>query len=89
MQQITQDKAPMRAAMLANDVAFQRYAATRNGFPGHQFSPTAATEHLRTVCGVFSRRNLATDAAAFKRFQEMHTDFLLWSGRLQAPREAG
>ncbi|CUH87336.1 hypothetical protein PH5382_01262 [Phaeobacter sp. CECT 5382] len=81
MQQITQDKAPMRAAMLSNDVAFRRYAATRNGFPGHQFSPTAATEHLRTVCGVFSRRNLATDNDAFQPFEEMHTDFLIWAGR--------
>ena len=86
MQQITQDKAPRRAAILANDVAFQRYAATRNGLPGHQFSPTAATEHLRTVCGVFSRRNLATDADAFKRFQAMHTDFEQWSGRIPTPR---
>ena len=89
MQQIIQDKAPQRAAMLANDVAFQRYAATRNGFPGGQFSPTAATEHLRTVCQVKSRRQLATDTAARQRFENMHTDFLIWSGRIQAPRKHG
>ena len=89
MQQITQDKTPMRAAMLAHDVAFQRYAATRNGFPGEQFSPTAATEHLRTVCQVKSRRQLATDTAARQRFENMHTDFLIWSGRIQAPRKHG
>ena len=75
----------MQAAMLAQDVEFQRYAATRNGFPGHQFSPTAATEYLRTVCGVFSRKSLATDTDAFQRFEKMNTDFELWSGRLQLP----
>jgi hypothetical protein len=89
MQQITQDKAPMRAAMLAHDVAFQRYAATRNGLPGEQFSPTAATEHLRTVCRIQSRKELATDASARSRFDEMNTDFLIWSGRIQAPRTHG
>ena len=89
MQQITQDKTPMRAAMLANDVAFQRYAATRNGFPGEQFSPTAATEHLRTVCHVTSRRQLATDTAARQRFENMHTNFLIWSGRIQPPTRHG
>ncbi|WP_417714226.1 hypothetical protein [Pseudophaeobacter arcticus] len=86
MQQITQDKAPMRAAMLANDVAFQRYAATRNGFPGGQFSPTAATEHLRTVCKIESRTELATDAAAFQRFLRLHTDFEISAGRMPTPR---
>ncbi|MCD9149014.1 hypothetical protein [Pseudophaeobacter flagellatus] len=89
MQKITQEKAPQRAAMLAHDVAFQRYAATRNGLSRHQFSPTAATEHLRTVCGVFSRRDLACNADAFQRFEKMHTDFLIWSGRIQAPRKYG
>lgn len=85
MQQITQDKAPMRAAMLAHDVAFQRYAATRNGLPGEQFSPTAATEHLRTVCQIQSRNELATDAQAFQRFQRLHTDFEISAGRLPVP----
>ncbi|MFC4216469.1 hypothetical protein ACFP4H_19955 [Pseudophaeobacter arcticus] len=86
MQQITQDKAPMRAAMLAHDVAFQRYAATRNGMHGEQFSPTAATEHLRTVCRIQSRKELATDAAAFQRFLRLHTDFEISAGRLPTPR---
>jgi hypothetical protein len=84
---ITADKAPKRAAMLANDVAFQRYAATRNGFPGETFQPTAATEHLRNVCGITSRKELATDPTAFRNFQAMHTDFEVWSGRLPAPRQ--
>lgn len=86
MQKITQDKAPQRAAMLAHDVAFQRYAATRNGLHGEQFSSTAATEHLRTVCQIKSRKELATDAEAFQRFQRLHTDFEISTGRLSSPR---
>jgi HD-GYP domain-containing protein (c-di-GMP phosphodiesterase class II) len=60
MQKITQDKAPQRAAMLAHDVAFQRYAATRSGLHGEQFSSTAATEHLRTVCQIKSAFSACT-----------------------------
>ena len=89
MRQITQDTAPKAAGILCNDIAFQNYAAERNGFEEGEFDKSTSAEHIRQICGVSSRRELATDTAAFKRFKEMHTDFLLWSGRLQAPREAG
>jgi hypothetical protein len=82
---ITPAEAPKRAAILAQDVAFQRYAARRNGFHKGEFSPSEATEHLRQVCNIQSRRELASDPAAFERFQNLFTDFDLWAGRIQAP----
>lgn len=75
-----------RAAMLCHDVAFQRFAATRSGFPGGQFSATASAEYLRTVCGVASRKNLDTDPIAARLFETLRTEFDAWAGRIAAPR---
>lgn len=84
--QPTQDKAPQQAGILCNDIAFQNYAAMRHGFPKGSFDRSKSAEHIRQVCGVASRKELATSAPAFNQFQKLHTDFLLWSGRIQAPR---
>lgn len=87
--QISQDKAPMQAGILCNDVAFQNYAAMRNGFAKGEFDRSTSAEHIRQVCRVDSRSELANNTVAFDRFEKMHTDFLIWSGRLQAPRMFG
>ncbi|OIQ42792.1 MAG: hypothetical protein BM560_01005 [Roseobacter sp. MedPE-SWde] len=84
--QITMDKAPMQAGILCNDVAFQNYAAARNGFAKGEFDPSKSAEHIRQICKIDSRRELLNNTAAFDRFQKLHTDFLLWSGRIQAPQ---
>ena len=84
--QLTQDNAPQQSGILCNDIAFQNYAAMRHGFSKGTFGPSESAEHIRQICGVASRRELATNTTAFDRFRKLHTDFLLWSGRIQAPR---
>lgn len=83
--QITPKNAPQQAGILCNDVAFQNYAAARNGFAKGEFDRNKSAEHIRQICRIDSRRELATNAAALDQFQNMHTNFLLWSGRIQAP----
>lgn len=84
--QITMDKAPMQAGILCNDVAFQNYAAARNGFAKGDFDPSKSAEHIRQICGVSSRRELATNLPAFKRFLVLHTNFEVWANRIPTPR---
>ncbi|KMK63799.1 hypothetical protein [Puniceibacterium sp. IMCC21224] len=79
--------APKQAGILCNDPRFQTFAALRCGFPGGQFSASAAAEYLRTVCRIASRTALTTDTAARARFQALHTDFDAWTGRIAAPRD--
>lgn len=50
------------------------------------FIAEAAAEHLRRVCKVKSRRDLATDPDAADRFQKLRTDFDVWRGRIATPR---
>lgn len=49
-----------KAATLEYIMPPHTLAAAAAEITGHQFSPTAATEHLRTVCGVFSRLKKCT-----------------------------
>ena len=86
MQHIPQDKAPQRAGILCNDVVFQNYAAIRNGFEKGEFDASTSAEHIRQICGVYSRRELATNATAFKRFLALHTNFEVWANRIPTPR---
>lgn len=73
------------AGILSNDDRFQRFAATRCGFPGGQFSTGAAAEYIRDVCRVTTRRALDTDADAAERFARLRTDFDAWTGRIASP----
>lgn len=75
-----------QAGILCNDPRFQRFAATRCGLPGNQFSSTAAAEYLRECCRIDSRRKLNADRAAQKRFEALRTEFDVWTGRLPSPR---
>ncbi|APZ53714.1 hypothetical protein [Salipiger abyssi] len=78
--------APQQAGILCNDPAFQRFAATRSGYPGGQFTASAAAEYLRQCCRVESRRALASDEVATTRFQRLRTEFDAWAGRIATPR---
>lgn len=84
--QITMEKAPMQAGILCNDVAFQNYAAIRNGFEKGEFDASTSAEHIRQICGVSSRRELTTNRAAFQRFLALHTNFEVWANRIPTPR---
>lgn len=86
MRQITQDSAPKAAGILCNDIAFQNYAADRNGFEKGEFDASTSAEHIRQICGVSSRRELATNHVAFQRFLALHTNFEVWANRLPTPR---
>jgi hypothetical protein len=57
--QITPDNAAQQAGILCNDVAFQNYAALRNGFAKGEFNQSKSAEHIRQICKIESRRELA------------------------------
>lgn len=75
-----------QAGILCNDIQFQKFAATRSGFPGGSFNSSGAAEYLRTCCKVTSRRELNTNPTAQKRFDALRTEFDAWSGRISKPR---
>jgi len=75
-----------QAGILCNDPQFQQFAATRSGFPGQQFSATAAAEYLRTCCKITSRRYLSIDKAALTNFHVLCTEFDAWTGKIATPR---
>jgi len=74
-----------QAGILCNDPRFQRFAATRSGFPKQQFSQGAAAEFLRLNCGVTSRSHLNTKPAAAERLAALRTEFDAWTGKQAAP----
>lgn len=74
--------AAQQAGILCNDPRFQEFAAQRCGFPGGQFSSTAAAEYLRDCCGIQSRRWLNTDETARRKFQTLRTEFDAWTGKI-------
>ena len=74
------------SGILRNDPEFQRFAATRSGFPGGQFSNSAAAEFIRTTCRVTTCRDLNTDTTAARQFARLRTEFDAWRGRIAARR---
>lgn len=84
--QFDQVPAAQQAGILCNDPRFQRFAATRCGFPDTEFNAHAAAEYLRDCCRIDSRSRLNTDSAAMKRFQTLRTEFDAWTGRIAAQR---
>ena len=82
------DMAPaQQAGILCNDPRFQRFAATRCGFPDTKFSAEAAAEYLRDICQIISRRDLNTNETAERRFQALRTDYDAWRGRIASPNQ--
>ena len=81
-QPFNQLPAPQQAGILCNDPRFQRFAATRQGWPGQQFNSSASAEYLRQVCGIQSRSALASNRLARHRFEVLKTEFDAWTGKL-------
>lgn len=77
---------PQQAGILSNDSAFGQFAAAKTIKPGATMNPSACAEYIRMICGVTSRRELATNTEAATRFAALHTDFLEWAGRIPARR---
>lgn len=75
-----------QAGILCNDPQFQKFAATKSGFRGGQFTAQAAAEYLRTTCKIKSRRDLNTDADAQTKFAALRTDFDAWTGKIANQR---
>ena len=74
-----------QAGILCNSPEFQKFAATRSGFPDTKFSASASAQYLREACKIDSRRVLNTDAAAHSNFEALRTTFDAWAGRIAAP----
>ncbi|ATG49757.1 hypothetical protein CEW89_08560 [Celeribacter ethanolicus] len=77
---------PQQAGILCNDPRFQKFAATRSGFPGGQFTAEASAEYLRHVCNIESRRELATSEIAQTKFAALRTEFDAWTGKIANQR---
>ena len=75
-----------QAGILCNDPRFQRFAASRYGMQGEQFSPSAAAQYLRDCCQIDSRKQLTTSEAAQQKFQILRTEFDAWTGKIATPR---
>lgn len=75
-----------QAGILCNDPRFQRFAASRCGMRGQQFSANAAAQYLRDCCQIDSRKQLTTSEAARQKFQILRTEFDAWTGKIATPR---
>tara|TARA_R100000544_G_C2195501_1_gene43943 strand:- start:249 stop:524 length:276 start_codon:yes stop_codon:yes gene_type:complete len=75
-----------QAGILCNDPRFQRFAATRCGLSGQQFSASASAQYLRDCCQIDSRRTLNICARANTRFAVLRTEFDAWAGKIASPR---
>jgi len=75
-----------QAGILCNEPRFQQFAGSRAVKSGIQFNPQATAEFLRVFCGIASRRDLNTNAAARDKFNILRTEFDAWTGRIPTPR---
>lgn len=75
-----------QAGIPCNDPRFQRFAASRCGMQGEQFSSSAAAQYLRDCCQIDSRKQLTTSEAAQQKFQILRTEFDAWTGKIATPR---
>ena len=91
MTQVTRQKfdnlvPAQQVGILCNDDRFRRFAAIRSGFPGDDFTQTAAAEYVRQVCRVESRKQLNSDWNALNRFNQLRTEFDAWLGKISTHR---
>ena len=75
-----------QAGILCNDPRFQRFAASRCGMQGEQFSASAAAQYLRECCQIQSRSQLTTSQSAQLKLQILRTEFDAWIGKIATPR---
>lgn len=72
--------AAQQAGILSNDRRFAAFILQVHGFPGDP------ANFIRGVCGVASRADLNTDAAARARFDTLRTEFDAFTGKIATPR---
>jgi hypothetical protein len=77
------EQARVRAAMLAKDERFRSWA-----FPMNTDSHTEkdVAEFIREACGIETRRMIATDDEAYRKFLALETEYKIWTGEIAAPR---
>jgi len=77
-------RAEIRAAMLMHDEVFQYWVATHS--PAKVISEAAADHFIKTRCGIESKRDLASNEAAYEEFRKMETEFAFYAKRLPEVR---
>jgi hypothetical protein len=77
------EQARVRAAMLAKDERFRHWA-----FPMNTDSHTEkdVAEFIREACGIETRRMIATDDEAYRKFLALETEYKIAIGEIAAPR---
>jgi hypothetical protein len=77
------EQARVRAVMLAKDPRFLGWA-----FPMNTDSHTEkdVAEFIREACGIETRRMIATDDEAFRKFLALETEYKIAIGEMAAPR---
>jgi hypothetical protein len=69
-----------QAAMRSDEGAFWKFL--EKNYDRSTWSPEAAAEHIRQLCGVHSRRDLNDNHKARVLWHQLDREFLVWSGRL-------
>ena len=77
---------PTQAAMRCNEEAFRRFLAERNPCDVLIFGQETAADEVRSICGVKSRADLATESNAGLRWARLNRDYEAW---LHAPEAIG
>lgn len=79
-------KLPQMAGILCNDEGFQTFAGARTIRPGLRVTASATAEFLRRECGITSRRELATNPNAARKFDQLRTEYDAFRGKIAKPR---
>jgi len=84
--QTPQEQAVTRAAMLPKDRRFREWLTEYTGWLSGEMTEEEAAWSIRHECGVDSRRELSTDAGAYKAFLALESAWLVASGQMAEPR---
>lgn len=80
------ERAVQRAGILCGEPHFQHWFAQRHRHMPIVMTPESVASGLRAVCGVASRKALATNEPARQRFLEVETEYRRDTGQLAEPR---
>src|SRR6185437_15843130 len=84
--QSPQEQAVTRAAMLPKNPMFREWLTEYTGWLSGEMTEEEAAWSIRHECGVDSRRELSTDAGAYKAFLALESAWLVASGQMAEPR---
>ena len=84
--QTPQEQAVTRAAMLPKDRRFREWLTEYTGWLSGEMTEEEAAWSIRHECCVDSRRELATDAGAYKAFLDLESAWLVASGQMAEAR---